>query len=216
MLISLLLLSILLTSIWGIFKEVSHLTFLNEKKQKEAFYKRYVESRLAFIFERIVNENDINRDFYFFTRPPNPAFSNHPNLIASFNNEVRVVPSFSGDVIGCLYVDLNNNLALASWPLSTSKPHVHFHKEILLEDVVSIAYKFYAPYKKAQAISKKNNHLEPEENTWLSEWLQSYEQMPAIVKITVQKQSKKAPPQTFVLSFVLPKSKTYPCLFSQS
>ncbi len=69
------LLSVLLTFVFGFFKELSHISLLTEKAQAESFHMRYVEARLGFIFQRTVREKKEgngkdSRHFFFYTQPP--------------------------------------------------------------------------------------------------------------------------------------------------
>ncbi len=74
-LIAVSLLSILLVFVFSFFRELSNITQMTEQAQKESFQMRYLESRLGFIFERIVNENATARKFFFYTQPVNRIFS---------------------------------------------------------------------------------------------------------------------------------------------
>lgn len=224
-LIAVSLLSILLVFVFGIFREISELTRMTEKAQKESFRMRYVETRLGFIFERIVNENenDKSRTFFFYTQPENPGISKSTSLILTFNNEVRKDPAFSGDVLGRLYLDDSGRFCLATWPIKQNEPPVEFHEEVLMDRVRDVAYSFYsAPVKvndTNQIVSRpiggpENKNLD--KDTWLSEWLFSYKQMPCIVKITLKMQKESDDARNnkkndseieHVFYFVLPSSK---------
>ena len=102
---------------------------------------RYLESRLSFIFERIVNENaSTTRNFFFYTQPPVRDRWLTTSLILTFNNEVRLDPNFSGDVLGRLYVDPDHNLRLAIWPMHVEEPYDYMQEELLLENVADVNY----------------------------------------------------------------------------
>lgn len=223
-LIAISLLSILLVFVFGFFRELSEITRLNEHSQKQSFQRRYLESRLGFIFERVVNENDKARQFFFYTQPVNRSFSSSPSLILTFNNEVRLDPTFSGDVVARLYVDLNKQLRLAMWPLHVKEPNQYLQEEILMDNVLDISYSFYAPperVKDGKAIASPDK-IDPEKKTpekdkWHEEWLISYEQMPAIMKMTIKVADPEAKSNAldtdkvkeYAFYFVLPSSKNY-------
>lgn len=190
-----------------------------EKQQKESFQLRYLESRLAFIFERIVDENDKTRKFYFYSSPPQSEISAYNSLIFTFNNGVRLNPRFSGDVLARLYVDQEHRLRLAVWPLYIPQPHQSVQEEVLLENVADIEYEFYSPPEqitnKNAVESKKIDANAPEKDQWLKEWLQRYKHMPGIVKLKIfvaknPKDLERFTPGTrietteLLLSFVLP------------
>lgn len=226
-LIAISLLSVLLVFVFGFFRELSEISRLSEKAQKDSFQMRYLESRLGFIFERMVNENDNSRTFYFYTQPPHRDFSDSPSLIFTFNNEVRKDPTFAGDVLARLYVDLDHRLCLAIWPLHVEQPHQFLQEEVLCDNIVNVNYAFYAaperlqtgkditdPGKKGDP-DKKN----PEKDKWHNdEWAITYDQMPSIIKLEVKTAKNPEDLNRFhpgmrietndlVLSFVLPSSK---------
>lgn len=193
-LIAVSLLSVLLVFVFGFFRELSELTRLTDTEKKKSFQMRYLESRLGFIFERIVNENETSkRHFYFYTQPP---FRNHSiatSLILTFNNEVRLDPSFSGDVLGRLYVDPDFRLRLAIWPLQVEDPHQFMQEEILLENVADVLYSFYAAPERIKDSKEIHTLLKidpekkfPEKDTWHPEWAVTYEQMPSIMKLVIK------------------------------
>lgn len=225
-LIAISLLSLLLVFVFGFFRELSGINRMTEEAQKQSFHMRYLESRLGFIFERVVNENDIKkRTFYFYTQPANRNFSTVPSLILTFYNEVRLDPTFSGDVLGRLYVDLDKRLCLAIWPLQVSEPHQYLQEEVLMENVVDIRYSFYAAPKRTKDGKEidSGEEVDPENKTpgkdkWHEEWLMSYEQMPSIVKMVVKvaqdpgsrpDPSEKDKVKELMFYFVLPSSKNY-------
>ncbi len=227
-LIAISLLAMLLTIVFGFFRELSEITHLTEQKQKESFQMRYLESRLSFIFERIVHENESARTFFFYTQPPQKNFSDFTSLILTFNNEVRINPTFSGDILGRLYVDVDHCLRLAMWPMHLSQPHQYLQEEVLLENVAEIHYEFYAAPERISNVNAipvrgqqhpKPDETQPEKDKWhTDEWLLTHYQMPSIIKliITLAKNPKaldrsnigtSITTETLVYSFVLPSSK---------
>lgn|GEM_PF-1421797 len=222
-LIAMSLLSMLLVFVFGFFRELSELTRVTEQAQKKSFQMRYLESRLGFIFERLVNEKATARKFFFYTEPPNRHFSPLPSLVLTFNNEVRLDPHFSSDVLGRLYVDMEGRLCLALWPLHLPKPFEHFQEEVLMDHVVNLSYSFYAPPEPLvdpnQVMTGKkidSEKISPEKDQWHEEWLLSYNQMPSIMKMVIEiaKTGGEHPGSdrgtyTMVLHFVLPSSKNY-------
>lgn len=192
-LVAISLLSMLLMFVFGFFRELSELTRLTEKGQKDSFHMRYLESRLGFIFERIVNENTKARKFFFYTQPTNHNFSSSPSLILTFNNEVRLDPNFSGDVLGRLYVDTQGRFCLAIWPLHVSQPYQCLQEEVLMDNVVNVSYSFYAAPERVkdtkEIFSTEKIDTEkkmPEKDKWQEEWAITYEQMPSIIKVMVE------------------------------
>lgn len=236
-LIAMMLLSALLFIVFGFFRELTELTRMTENAQRESFQMRYVESRLAFIFERIVNENEsTTRSFFFYTDPPRDAISPFTSLIFTFDNGIRLDPTFSGDILGRLYVDRHQRLSLAMWPLNVDDPHEEMKEEVLLDHVVGIQFQFYsapervtndqtikvpppiAPPTHGKLLGKdKPEPKQPEKDHWYTdEWLLAYEQMPSIIRITLTVAEKSTPfklpkdnstEAIFEYAFVLPSSK---------
>lgn len=192
-LIAMSLLSILLVFVFGFFRELSELTRVTEQSQKESFQMRYLETRLGFIFERVVNENKTDRTFFFYTQPANRSFSLTQSLILTFNNEVRLDPTFSGDVLGRIYVDPEGRLCLAIWPLFVSEPFQYLQEEVLMNHVVNVSYSFYAAPEKVkdakEIVSGDKIDAEkktPEKDKWHEEWAMTYAQMPSMMKMTIE------------------------------
>lgn len=221
------LLSVLLVFVFGFFRELSEITQMTDHAQKESFQMRYLESRLGFIFERVVNENKSGRNFFFYTEPPSREISSSQSLILTFSNGVRLDPTYSGDVLGRLYVGPDRRLRLAVWPLLVEDPHAYMQEEILFENVVDISYKFYSPPEKAtkgtDITTKKTidpDKKMPEKDEWLPEWFETYKQMPAIVEINVKvdappppgkrvNDSDKGKTRDYTFKFVLPSYQNY-------
>lgn len=209
-LIALSLLTVLLLIIFTFFKEMSTITNLTEVKQKESFKLRYVESRLAFFFERIVNENQSGRDFYFFAGPTPYGQSSFASLVFTYDNKIRLDPTFSGDVLGRLYVDNQKNLCMATWPLHADDPSKHMQKEVLLENVTDLKFHLYAAPEKL--ISR--NFISapvidpniPTRNHWYTdEWKMAFQEMPVIIEIDIAIGDN--PVKKWEFAFVLPSSK---------
>ncbi len=196
-LIAFTLLSLLLTLVFGFFKELSHLSQLSEKKAQASFQMRYTENRLWYIFQRLNNENSTTkRKFYFYTQAAQ-TFSNMPSLVFTFDNEARANPTFAGDLVALLYVNDEYQLRLATWSLYASQPHQAMHEEILLENVAGMDFKFYAAPAHLTnngaiiPISNAANQKQPAPGIWHSEWLKEYQQMPVIMQLNITKDKDK-------------------------
>jgi hypothetical protein len=226
-LIAVSLLSVLLVFVFGFFRELSEITRMTEQKQKESFQMRYLESRLGFIFERIVHEDDKARKFFFYTQSGNRGISSSPSLILTFDNEVRLDPAFSGDVLARIYVDSDKRLCLAIWPLHVPEPYQYLQEEVLMDHVINVSYSFYAAPERVhdeKDITPKDP-IDPEKKTpdkdeWHDDWAITYEQMPSIMKMVVKvakdshdvkSKGRESNEETvdFSLYFVLPSSKNY-------
>lgn len=219
------LLSIVLTLLFGFFKQLSDLQLLTENQQRTSFQMRYAESRLSYIFQRLIKDSDnyYNEKFYFYLDPSNNNFSQYPSLVFTFNNGVKRDPTLSDELLARLYIDENQSLCLVTWPVYDKDARDHMHKEILLNNIKNIEYEFYMPPEK----DKKNNvsakHVDPEEklpenNKWHQEWKKTYKQLPAILRITVKfsyentmfsKKEDKVVDKKITYAFVLPSYKNF-------
>lgn len=192
--IAMTILSVVLVFAFGFFRELTVLTRMTDEVQKESFKMRYLESRLSYIFERIVNEKSSSkRDFFFYTQPERQGHWQGTSLIVTFDNEVRLNPNFSGDVLGRLYVGPDDRFRLAIWPLGVADPHEHLHEEVLLEYVADVQYSFYAAPEKIDDAHEIHTgkfidpDKVPEKDHWHeNKWAVTYEQMPSILKIVVK------------------------------
>jgi type II secretory pathway component PulJ len=224
-LIALTLLSVLLTIIFGLFRELSFITTQIGEREKESFQMRYVEMRLNGLFQRIVNEKEATkRKFYFYTQPAEEGISNQTSLIFTFNNKARANPNFSDDILARLYVDEHHQLVLVTWPIYSEQPHREMQKEILLQNVRGMSFQFYAaPERQLNQQAVTGTPVDPEKKTpekdqWHSEWLKTYAQMPSILRLTVDiasdpealkdKQAQNKLKET-KFAFVLPSSQNY-------
>lgn len=230
-LIAMSLLSILLVIVFSFFKEMNVLSNLTEEKQKEAFKLRYLESRLGFIFERIVNERAGDRNFFFYCQPSSDIPSKFPSLVITYNNEIRADPYFSGDVLGRLYVDDRDNLCLLTWPLYFDGQPLEPQQEILCQNVTNLTFKFYA----APSRLTGKNFIEttkvdpntPERDRWYeNEWLKVFNEMPSMMQIHLEikedtenspssRKKKKDSSFNWEFAFVLPSSR-YPLYYPSS
>lgn len=207
-LIALFILSILLVVIFTFFRDLSSLSVAGKGAQKESFQMRYLETRLAYIFERIPNENDSKSNrFYFYTQPQNSDFSDSTSLIFTYDNEVRKDPTFSGNVLGRLFLDKRGKLRLMTWPITLNETHQHMHQEVLLDKVKSLNFRFYAAPARVTNVGAiapqgpnpnenegpKNENTagevqaKPEPDKWHEDiWSFKYQQMPQIVEIVLE------------------------------
>lgn len=206
------LLSVLLVFIFGAFNEMTKINQMTEQAEAESFQLRYTGMRLSYIFERIVNEKHSARKFFFYAEPAGSAISNFPSLICTFDNEVRKNPAFSGDVLARIYLDTNQSLCLAIWPLHVENPKEWLHREVLMENVSELNFSFYAAPKLKKTIETGTEKKNPLRGQWQTEWLFEYGEMPSLVKINLKNNSKED--KTF--HFVLPSSKNPVAIRSES
>jgi hypothetical protein len=200
-LVSMSLLVVLLGLVFGFFLELNKINNVMEKEQAHSFRQRYVEMRLAHLFSNVISHTD-NTDkkySYFFTNPPKGEASKSNSLVLSYWNGVRLDPSFSGNVIGRLYIDSKNQLCLAVWPLYSKDPVSEMHKEVLMENVEGMRFQFFAyPPINNQTLDSENKP----QRGWQEEWQLAYKQPPVIVRIYLKlKEEGKEEKEEFLYAF---------------
>lgn len=222
-LVALSLLSILLVFVFGFFRQFSVINQALDQSERKSFQMRYIEIRLSYIFDRIVNENSTDRLFYFYTEPGENRYASQ-NLVFTFNNEARSDPLFSSDVIGKLTVDDKGRFILATWPLISETPKAFMQEEVLAYGIKDVKYSFYFPPErikdKNEIVTQKvdSEKKTPQRDAWSNEWFSSYDQMPVIIKMIIEFEttsqpikemfkSKNPPPSIIDFYFVLPSSK---------
>lgn len=222
-LVALALLSVLLVFVFGLFRQFSVINQALDQSERKSFQMRYIEIRLGYIFDRIVNENANDRIFYFYTESSENRYASQ-NLIFTFNNEARSDPLFSSDVIGKLYVDDKERFILATWPLISETPKAFMQEEVLAYGVKEVKYSFYSPPERIRDNKDISTpKIDPEKKTppkdeWTKEWFATYDQMPVIIKMTLEFEtpslaahklfkSEHPSPSIVDFYFVLPSSK---------
>jgi hypothetical protein len=193
-LVAMSILSILLTVIFGFFRELSKLDEFTHHQQTKTFQRRYLEFRLSYLFSRLINEKDSQKKFFFFLDHPDPSaeVSEFNSLVFTYNNGVRLDPAFSGDLLARLYVNKNNQLCLVSWPSVSADdppPYGDMQKEILLDNVAGIRFDFFAALPKNSSTPPSING--PIKGSWQEEWSLAYKQMPSLLKTTLMLKEQK-------------------------
>ncbi len=212
-LVALTLLSVVLTTVFGFFRELSWWNTQNEIEEKNDLQMRYLESKLQWIFSNTVHESDSRRKFYFYTIPADQGVSKATSLVFTFDNGVHYNPIYSGDVLGRLYLDDQNRLCLAIWPLYSENPQQMMIKEVLSENVRQLSFRFFCPPSKVPHPIDPQKKI-PESDKWHEdEWLLSYSRLPVIVELNMilEKKEKKKSSKEWTSAFVLP-AKHYPLL----
>lgn len=204
-------LSGVLALLFSFFWQLQKGTQLHERENQRLSQERYVESRLFFLFSRVLNENKSSqaKQFRFHTLPRQPGFSASSILFFTFDHGVRLPPTFSGPVLAGLYVDESKNFCVTIWPIHTSLEEafelVSSYREILCTGVDALDFSFFAaPLKDASTASLGNAEiLYGRWNT--GKWLPSWEGMPSMVRIHLEYDRD----QEIEWTFVLPTSQSY-------
>lgn len=209
LMISLALTTILLSTLSYFYQQVVYMNAEADKEQNRSFQKLYIENRLLNIFSKTVSSTDKSNDFHFFTGfDPGGLFKQgSPNLIFTFDNGVQLDKQMSYHVIGRLFLDKDNNLVLAKWPVQKrwkENETPPMAKEVILENVETLSFYFFVPPEKAPAEKKTTTFEIPPElkGQWPQEWKKEYRQLPALVRIEATHRNEKGELES--LHYVLP------------
>lgn len=219
LLISMTLMAAILSSLSYFYLHVTQMNREMDRAQMESFEKRYVEYRLSKIFPQTFPPGKNNEDFHFFTRAESQDLfqPESQNLLFSFDNKAQLNKEMSHHVVGRLYLDKRGNFTLATWPSEKrwkENEDPPIKREILMENVETLEFSFFAPPNKGKTFQEE---LKPDEKKilpmlpaevrdkreWENEWKQEYRQLPAIVKITLTRESSKEK-QRLIFAFALP------------
>lgn len=194
MLISMALTALILSSLMFFYREITYMNALYDQDQQESFRRRFLENRLSDILPKAVYEKNEKKDFIFFSQPDfhNTFKNNSPSLIFTFDNGVDRDKNFSNHVLGRIYLDPEGNLTLGMWPSPSRWEEGEtppMKKEILMQDVKNLSFRFFIPQEREQspvANNNKNQKVEPAPRlSWVDKWQQNYQQLPAIVEVNI-------------------------------
>ncbi|MEC7839798.1 MAG: hypothetical protein VX777_07145 [Chlamydiota bacterium] len=180
LLISMALMSLVLSALTYFYYQINQLNRESEKIEAKAFRLRYLENRLMSVLPRTIAPNDKQKDFYFFSGTSSDTFNKvgNPYLVFTFDNSVNLVdPQYSNHVIGRIFLDNENNLSLAVSPTSKRWQEdrlIPLKREILLDNVSDLRFSFFTV-----------NNMNFPSGSWVAEWKQSNEQLPALLKIEI-------------------------------
>jgi hypothetical protein len=220
-LIALSLTIIALSTLLFFYREMLTLSNQADQLEKESFQMRYIESKFSFLFPRTYSQTQKKNFFFFTTHNPGGLFSqgNPQSLIFTYDHGVDLSKQFSNQILAEIFVDTQNRLCLASWPVPSrwmEGVSIPMKFEVLLEGVEKLKFWFFiAPNRKwepSQASPQTNPTPNPNPNPspqpggetptvevvvnpspegdWIDYWNQDYKQLPAIIKIEIKRKGK--------------------------
>ncbi len=219
MLIAIGLLSILLTTVLGIYQNMNWLQQEIGNSQKRKFNLLYVQYRLAEVLPlaRAKQKEAVGKkphDFYFYTMDADHN-SRFQSLVITYDNGIST-PDFSNEVIGKLFVDKENRLCLVTWPAieRESGPHIPMRKEVLLENVEEIGFAFYLAPRTSKETNPIDATVEKLYNAWHLQWpldgMNPDEvSLPPLMRMLVKVSKEKGESETFLFAFLLPYSEQH-------
>ena len=178
-----------------------------EKTQREEFKLRFLSLRLSNILPKTLCENDLNKPFFFFTTQDLGLFKpGSPSLVFMYDNGVSLERGFSGKVLGRLYLSKEGDFSLATWPapdLWDPNGPPPLQNQVLLDQVEELSFQFYTPPDRTRIAAppvKGPGKADPQpRGIWAKAWSAEFGEIPAIVKVKVQRKSELAKePAVFV------------------
>lgn len=203
-LISMALAGLLLTVLLGYFAEMSKAGRLVAESRQELAEERYVQTRLSQVFHRSLVPLSKGKRVVFFTKEAAGQMTEGPSLVFSYDNGAVINPIFSNVVLGRLFVDGEQRLCLATWPLYRRyQPGetIPMQKEVLLDGVHQLEFSFFHPMGDAPGSAE---FLTEEE---VAHWPIELTSLPVLLTLNINRAGK---PLSF--SFPLPNSKKHPRL----
>ncbi|MES2344548.1 MAG: type II secretion system protein GspJ [Chlamydiota bacterium] len=157
--ISLVLASILLTTLFSFYRELFFTRAKMQKNKEVVFQRMLTQERLSQVFSKVLAEIEEKKGLVFYTTEHASALG--PVLYFFYDNGIDPNPSFCGALKAMLYLSTDKNLTLYTWP---------DRKEVLLENVESLQLSFFDIKKKV----------------WKEEWLGEKEGLPAALKLSLK------------------------------
>lgn len=137
MMVSIVLISMLLTALFGAYSQVTYANSSIDKIRDQAFAARYLQSRLSDVLMKVSSAK--KKGAQFFTVVENHSYADGSSLVFTFDNGYSCDPRFAATVLGRLYLSPGGELTLALWPIDSNEP---MRKEVLYSDVTGLAFRF--------------------------------------------------------------------------
>lgn len=200
------LVAILISTLMGFYWQLNVLQVESDKVRRQAFHLRFLQSRLADVLPRTVQPKSPDLFFYVSDQEEGDTFA-APSLVFCYDNGTDIDPDFSNEVLARLYrVEHNGRgeLWLATWPRpGCSLNPTQVRRELLMENVASIAFSAYQPPEPIQGQTPAQSLMQsarnadevpieqPPPDSWESLWKMTYWSLPAILTLTVTPAAEK-------------------------
>lgn len=220
-LVAMVLTAALMTVLMYFYREAAELNKLNDRAIQESFQVRYIDNRLSEVFSHLIPEQDKKRPFYFFTTKAlsDAGVADGKALIFGYNNGVKKNPQFSSDVLGVLFLDRFQRLSLITTtaPINWENGIDHLNKEILMENVKNLEFRFIEPEqitvqqhtKPPQLITSQDWEFRKVKEKGAENDIKRVERVPAIFKMRIEIEKRDGDKGTRYrqFTFVLPRYK---------
>ena len=197
---------VLISVVVYFYQQLSLINIAMDKAQNEHFQKRFLEYRLNAVIPMAVSPS--NKNFHFFISPNIQGLfkDKSQSLVFTFDNGVKLNKQMSDLVIGRLFLDKDDKLTLATWPINkrwVENEPPPMSKEVLMENVVGLSFQFFTPPDKGQikfvnkqegkTITQLSLPAFPEtiRNQFQSEWRREYRQLPSITRVLITRKTDK-------------------------
>ncbi len=129
-----------------------------------------------------------------------------PSLITIFDNGIDPDPAYSGPIIGRIYLDAENHLCLATWPLDENRKRP-WRNEILLPNVSHFEFEFLGERSASEHGKKEKITPINAAYAWRTAWAKSQRaSIPSIIRLTIREEGRKEPLR---FAFILPSPEPY-------
>ena len=200
------LLAVLMTFLFGFYREITDMHHDLDKTREKNFRLLYVQHRLANVISNasFLDSKEVligtNLRTLFYTAPEDNPLVKGSSLVLMYNNGVEYPPCFSQNVLGRLYLDKEGSFCLVTWPSPNlwkedgkTFDKMPVKKEILFENIKDIEFVFYVPPKlnpnqpvKETNVEVGREKLIPAPGMWHHDWDIAYQELPALVKVILK------------------------------
>ncbi len=158
-------------------------------------HRGHLQTRLQTVFTSIEPKED--RPFFYTEGLEREDF---PSLFVLFNNGVDPDPSFSGPILGKIYLDEEKNLSLTTQPLNSEKSR-SWRKEILFPKVQTFTFEFLGTQSPTEHGTKEKIYPINANLAWRTLWPRSLQKIPSLIRLKIYEEDTKDPLQ---FAFLLP------------
>jgi type II secretory pathway pseudopilin PulG len=178
-LISLSLLSILLTFLFHSMAQGIKMEERVEQARTILLARQRLQTRLQDLFLTVTPEH--LPPIYTLVFPDEKKAS----LVVYFDHGIDPNPTFSGPVLGRIYLDEESNLVLAIWPLEKEKRNRPWRKEILLRHVTHFQFEFLGQRQKKEDVAVGNDLA------WYQQWPKKRLEIPSMIRLAITQNKTK-------------------------
>jgi hypothetical protein len=182
---------VILTTLTFFYSQVSNINKKMDQTENEAFKMLYVESRLSRVIPRVPPETDSDIEFFFFTDTDVSGLlkPGSQSLVFTFDNGVKLDRQISYYVTGRLFLDEKGRFILATWPTPKRWKEgvpIEMKKEILMENVDSLEFRFFVPPEKGKTNKYKGWPIGAG-GSWMTSWSKEIQMVPPLLKVLLSK-----------------------------